>query len=434
MDLYTEKIENSDSLNKITVRFQSHRDYLYSGWEINQISNTLNNVYYKNELINTLKSLLLNGTDPKDIYILNSSVKVGYKYSLIKDGNMNLKKSRDIINLYYMGSPIPLFPSEDTLKIYYIFEIFRLLYKKCKSLGLTPPNRRNTIHNLVENRTDIINANLLKEYLNAKIYENNSLLETKELDEKVKRVFNTLDNSLKHFDNLFSDLELLDEFSKQYSENIEDGLKLEEYNVLNKYFNSFKKNFNKLDRPFICVHKKEEQQLFILCTDLISVENFTEDNYRFYETKNISQNSPLTIAICIGIGFAPSLLKIGEALLSARKTVVKAKEEDLKLKEEKGVIDLKIVEQETELDILKREINELNSEIEEIKKNTTKNRAVNEANKIISDYTSSNGAVDSFIGDIVNSLEEKNNENLVETLEDKELNIDNVATKEIEAS
>lgn len=122
-------MNNSDALNKINVRFESHRDYLYSGWEINQISNSLNNVYYKNELINTLKALLLNGTSPKDIYILNSSVKIGQEYNFIKSGRLDLSRSQGVINLYYMGSPIPLIPNGDILKLHYTFEIFRVFIK-----------------------------------------------------------------------------------------------------------------------------------------------------------------------------------------------------------------------------------------------------------------------------------------------------------------
>ncbi|PGO53736.1 coiled-coil domain-containing protein [Priestia megaterium] len=429
MDLYTEKMK-SNSFKKITVNFKSHREFLYSGWEINQIANSLNNVYYKNELINTLKSLLSNGTNPEDIYILNSSVKVGKKYNFLKNGHMSLKRSQDVTNLYYMGSPIPLIPNADILKIYYIFEIFRLLYKKCNSLGLTPPKRRYNLHNLFEYRDNITNAKSLKEYLKNEVYNCNSLLETKELDEKARKLFSSLENSLKSFDNLFSDFELLNEFNKKYSSDIVEGLSLEKYTSLNRYFTFFKRTFDRLERPFICVYKREEQQLYILCTDLISIKNFTEDNYRFFETKNISQNSPLTIAICIGLGFAPSLFKVGESLLSARKTILGAKKDLLKSKKEIAEIESKIAQKNEELDSLQKEIDDMKKVMAEIESNTTKNEVINKAKEVLINE----GRNNSFANHIIESLEERNNKNLEQTLQEKDLNIDNVTARENEAS
>ncbi|QWG61991.1 hypothetical protein [Bacillus mycoides] len=434
MDLYTEKVKDSDSLDKMYVCFKSHRDYLYSGWEINQISNSLNNVYYKNELINTLKSLLLNGTNPKDIYVLSSSVKIGNEYKYIKDGHLNLRKSQGIINLYYMGSPIPLIPNGDVLKIHYLFEIFRSYYKRCNSLGLTPPKRRYTIHNLFEKRDRITQASIMKDYLKKKIYESNPLLDTKELDEKVPKVFKTLESSLKSFDNLFKDLELLNDFNIKYSESIEEGLKLEKYIVLNKYFNFFKKTFNNLDRPIICVHNRQEDRLEVLCTDLISLKNFTEGNYRFFETKNISQNSPLFIATCIGIGLAPSILKVGESLLATRKTVINGKKEILESKEEEYGLDRELKEQDEELNSLIEEIKCLDAEITKIENSTTENEAVNKANELISNYTSLHGIEGNYAINTVSSLDEKNNETFKQTLQEKDFTIDNVTMRENEAS
>ncbi|MDG0032692.1 hypothetical protein MMB68_24395 [Priestia sp. Y58] len=433
MDLYTEIMKNN-SLNKITVNLKSHRDYLYSGWEITQIGNSLNNVYYKNELINTLKSLLLNGTNPEDIYILNQSVKIGKRYNLIKDGQLNLRSSRDIAFLYYMGSPIPLVPNKHPLNIYNLFEIYRFLYKKCNSLGLTPPNRRYTLHELLENKSNINNAKLLKEYLKEKVYECNPASEINKVNEKILKLFNSLDKLLKTFDNLFTDIELLNNFNKKYGSNIVEGLALEKYKSLDKYFRFFFKTFNKLDRPFVCVYKREEQQLDVLCTDLISIENFTEDNYRFFETKNISQNSPLTIAICIGLGFAPSLFKVGEALSLAKRNVLNVKNDLLQARAEIAATDSRIIQHHEELMALKKEIEDVNNEIRKLENNTINNEVINTAKEVISNNPATDEDINSFVTNSVNSLEEKNNENLKQTLEEKKLDIDNVTIRENEAS
>lgn len=434
MNAYTELIENNDSLEKIMVHFQSSRDFLYSGWEINQITNTLNNTYYKNELINTIRSLLLNGTNPNDIYILSSSVKVGKRYDFIKDGHINLQKSQDIINLYYMGSPIPLYPNSDTLKIYFLFENFRTFYKKCKSLGLRPPNRRNTLAILFKNRNKIINISIFKKYLESELYEMNSFLEIEELDEKVIKLFKTIESSLKQLETLFYDLELLEQFNSEFDEDIAEGLKLEKYIALNKYFNLFKNTFNRLERPFICVHNRDEQLLYVSSSDLIAIENFTEDNYRFFETKSISQNSPLTIAICIGIGFAPSLIKIGESILTARRNVLSAKKEVLRLRDTRQTLDEEILSQEEELSELKKDIAILDSEITNLETITTENNAVKEATKLIQSYTNIEGVVDNFIVDNINSLEERNNASLEDTLHEKKLKVDNIKIRKTEAS
>lgn len=68
MDKYTEVIKTKTREDKLELTLVGNREYLYSGWEINQVMNRINNGYYKSELINTIKSKLNLGIDPKNIY------------------------------------------------------------------------------------------------------------------------------------------------------------------------------------------------------------------------------------------------------------------------------------------------------------------------------------------------------------------------------
>lgn len=440
MDLYSEKMEFSSEYSKLKVKFKSQRKYLYTGWEINQITHSINVAYYKNELLNSIKSLLSDNTDPKNIFILNSSVKVGSVYNYIQDRKLELKKSQDIINLYYMGSPIALVPSKGTVQLYELFEFYREFYKKCKSFGLTPPNRRLVTTAFVKEPDFFSNIINLKKYLLERVNEINepSFTEDEELLSKVNKLFKSIDKKLDNLLVSMDEAELLDKFHLEAEKDIQVKLESDQYKGLKKHFNSFTTTFNSLDRPFVCVYNPETEILDVLCTDLISLENFTEDNYRFFETKLITQNSPLELIISVGIGFAPSLIKIGEAIINSRRTIKLAKTEELErfnemnfLDEEINNIEGDIKGVQNEIEALNMEIQNLDQEIQKIEEETVNNPVVVEATNIVEECknTSDNNVESDYSNQIVEELIYSNNGNVYKTLNDKHINLESVDTE-----
>lgn len=323
MQSYNQKMKFNKVLPKLTIKLKSDREYLYTGWEINQITHNLNTTYYKNELLNSIKSLLENEIDPKNIFVLNSSVKIGQSYDSIKEKKLNLNSKHDLINFYYMGSPIPVIPNDYLLKLFNIFEMYREFYHKYTSMGLNMPKRKDVIEKIVNNTEFYIEFNNLRNYLYEEITKNNlnvvdkvntnSDLET--IKKKRESLFKSLDAKFKSFNQKIVDINEASNFYEKYSR-VEDEEKLNlEDNIKAKiYSNKFFETFSAHDRPIIGVYDPSEHNVEILCTDLISIKNFTEDNYRFFQTKQISQNSPLELIVSVGIGFLPSIIKICESL------------------------------------------------------------------------------------------------------------------------
>lgn len=52
-DNYTDYVNSQFSKKQITIQGNKDHEYLYSGWEINRITDNINNIYYKNEIINS---------------------------------------------------------------------------------------------------------------------------------------------------------------------------------------------------------------------------------------------------------------------------------------------------------------------------------------------------------------------------------------------
>lgn len=320
---YNEKMQFNKILPKLTIKFKSEREYLYTGWEINQITHSCNTTYYKNELLNSIKSLIENGVDPKNIFVLNASVKIGHTYDSIKDKKLNLKNERDLINFYSMGSPIPLIPNDFSLKMFHIFELYRFFYKEYSSLNLNMPKRKKVIYQIFDQLDFFSEFNTLRNYLYEEIKKNNLDIldqvknnsEVEKIRTEISKLFKKFDYKFRDFDEKIKNINKANDFYREYTSiDDEEKLNLKE-NISAKIYSSlFSETFNNHDRPIVGVYNSSDYNVEILCTDLISVKNFTEDNYRFFETKQISQNSPLLLMISVGIGFLPSIMKICESL------------------------------------------------------------------------------------------------------------------------
>ncbi|MDA9472951.1 hypothetical protein [Enterococcus sp. 5H] len=317
MDKYSELMKNNDSnLRKPTVKLISSRDSLYSGWEITRISKTINNVYYQNELINTIRALLIGGTDPKDIYVLNDSVNIGNQYTKYSSGIIDIDNKKGLVKWYHLGSPISLFPDKFVSLIFLIFEAYRETVTFCNKNQFLLPNKEESLFEMKQNINNL-NFSIKDTIFRFIISKNN-------IDKNTKEKMSSLEKKLDFYDKKMEETK-----SNNYSvefiiENMNDNKMKFDPN------SEFKKYFLATNRPIVLV--REENNLRILCSELIVRSKFQHSNYRFFENKSISQNSPLCYIVAFGIGFLPTLINVTKQRIYLHKTRIdnlkRAKDKD----------------------------------------------------------------------------------------------------------
>lgn len=313
MDAYTELVKSKSREDKFHLVIKGERQYLYSGWEINQITSRLNNSYYKRELLNTVMSMLSSGTKPENIYILNDTIKLNNSYEKIKSGFLDLKKSKDLLELFYLGSPIPLIPKKHTYKMFYIFEICRIINSKIEGSKIIPVSKEKLLYSLVRKMDTFKKSDDIKKEIRNSLIKNNQDVLKKDPKVLIK-IDKKVDSPVffyKRWDELIADDGIDDLIENDSVDNY-----LDNNNRISRFFNTFKNH----EKPILCEYNEKTQTIQILCIDMIVRSYFKEENPRLLETKQISQNSPLMISIGIGLGFLPSIVKLCEVFYHANST------------------------------------------------------------------------------------------------------------------
>lgn len=328
MDKYTEVIKTKTREDKIELTLVGNREYLYSGWEINQVMNRINNGYYKSELTNTIKSKLNLGIDPKNIYIMSESVKLNKTYSNVRDGVLNINSEEGLLQFYYLGEPTPLSPNLKAYRTKYIFEIFEEIQSLANTHGINAVNKKGGLFYLINHLSEKPTEEEVKRVLKFLLYASN--------EEKIKKDTEVASKIAT----------LIDKPRKIYEKYTELFEMEEELILVNEsLINEFQSIFNGYDKPVICV-ENEDGLIEILCIDMVAQNYFREMNSRFLETKQIKQNSPLLITIGICLGFVPSILKIRENFREASETRRVIVEEYNQIEDETQRIQQEIEEQD----------------------------------------------------------------------------------------
>lgn len=326
-DNYTKLIKEMKRTDKVEISFIGEREYLYSGWEINQITSHLNNYYYKHELVNTIKSYLRSGVKPQNIFVMNNSVKISNAYTKYEEGKLNLDDESDLLNFYYLGSPVAYKNNPRLQFIYSSFELTRRIVSMIDSYSSISINKSGVVFELIKNQNEISSEAKLRELIL-------NLLTIKKVDSKK----NELDEIIKKLKKLYITWE---EILKKYNSNDD---------ILNEEQNDFIYIFKRYDKPIVCVYNEDNNSIEILCIDMIAMKFFDENNARLLETKEIKQNSPLIITIGIAVTFLPSIIKVAESLISSGKTKRELIKQENKLDNEIENYEKKIGELEKKID------------------------------------------------------------------------------------
>lgn len=313
IDNYTNEMLQLRRDEKLYVQFMGEREYLYSGWEINQITSQLNNLYYKNEIVNTIKSYLKEGAQANSIIIMNDSIKLNNSYSKYEGGYLNLNDDEHLQNFYHLGSPVAFMNNEKVKRIYILFELVRSLYSNNKDSNLKFKNQKKFLKSLIENRNNFTSGELLSNFIYNMLKDVNKYEIQEDAD-----IAMLIDRKIKSLKNFFN----------SWNQTFEN-----DYNT-RKDSKDFKYYFRRLGKPIVCIYDEDTHSIKLLCIDMIAMQYFKEDNSRLLETKEIKQNSPLIITVGIAMTFLPSLLKLGENVWRFTKTKKEYDEEELSLDQE----------------------------------------------------------------------------------------------------
>ncbi|MFD1898944.1 hypothetical protein GQR36_24450 [Enterococcus termitis] len=312
---------------------------MYSGWEITRISKTINNVYYQNELINSIRALLIEGTNPKDIYVLNDSVNIGNQYTKYSSGIMNINNKKDIVKWYHLGSPISLFPNKFSSQIFVIFEAYRATVTFCNKNQLILPNKKESLFEMKQkmNSSNFSLKNTIIRFITSKNI----------IDKANKAKIKALEKKLNFYEKNMEEIETMNYSLESIIKNMEDSKLKIDPNI------EFKRNFLNTNRPIVLV--KEKNNLRIICSELIVRSKFQHSNYRFFENKSISQNSPLCYIVAFGIGFLPTLINVAKQRVNLHQTRVYNLKQSKNSDEEISILENEIEDLESFLDNNKRE-------------------------------------------------------------------------------
>lgn len=414
-DDYTEYIREKTTEEKLSVTLESDREDLYSGWEINNITLTINNTYYKGELLNTLRSLIKQGSNPKNIYVLSNSFNIKQLYRNLEDGKIDLTSEKGVAELYHLGNPSPLYPEKNIMLLSLAFELYSKLYSYCGKRNINPPNK-NEFLSMMYFKLFIKEENVnLRETIKNEL-ERHNLIRQKEVpkdkEESIKIIKNEIKNVLSYLGNDFSTYEKLEDTI--ISEAMINESLLKKLSPYREYFR-FSDVFNRLERPVVCVYDKEKHIIDVLCYDLIVRNGHNENNYRFLKTRNISQNSPLIIDIMLGAGYLGYLFNYIERKILLKRAQKQKLQNNIHANSQERIAELD--KEISELIRMKNNqalVNE-NKKIEKLKFKKDLSKVLNYTAQGIGEVTGELDKINSKIDEAIN-----------ETLEDEEINLDNI--------
>lgn len=393
---------------------------LLSPWEINEILKKISGLYFKNEMLLDIKRSLNKQVNPSNIWILNESVKLKNKYDKLKEGVLNLCEPKEVLELYHMGSPIPLYPNKRTFRIFLAFEFFRSVYNDCYRKNLSYPDKSKVVPVIyklakVDNSINEFQDELSR-LISVEIQKTNSS-KSPEKNEETKKTVNRIMQKRKQMFDITGNINDIDEqLDIVIRSLIEDGIQLnsEEAKDRLKPFKSelfkFNNYFNKNQRPFVLQYDPESDKLFVYNHKLISKSYFNKDNEQFFETNRIEQNSPFILTACVAVSFAPSLANL-----------IKSKLKQLEDRKEHIQKEKKVTK---EIDTLEKKHDTLEKEIETLEKKLDALQSdVSEENV---DLEHQDDELSEFQKDIVQELEKKQEKDEMNYLIDHSLNIEDV--------
>ncbi|MDQ0209089.1 hypothetical protein [Alkalicoccobacillus murimartini] len=334
--------ENPMYTKRFQLKLDRDSETPLNSWEISNFINQLTSYYYKNELINAISHALNNNISAENIFILSESFSLNKTYEKIDILNI----PDDLLQLYYIGDPISLFPNRELFTLNLLFNMVRTINK---TLYNNKPRLR--LHNNImieifksydqdfKNVTKFIflqTKDLLYKVPHKTIQDKN-LCET-----KLNQISKIISGYLNTFNDYESNKININSLTEYLMSDSDIKIESKNFEVLkNKYFNKFLYYFSKVSRPVVGIHLEEERKIKIIGKSHINKKIQDE---LFFDTKSITHNSPLSALFEAGLG-------LGQLSIE---------QERLKLEKEKHEWERK----KTNIELQTLELEKLNKQLE----------------------------------------------------------------------
>lgn len=308
-------MENNKVYRKLEVELKRNNCKIFTPWQIQDFIAKLASNYYKLDLINSIANKLNSEIKQENIFIFDQSFNYNYSYKFLEKTNkLDLDNEREFKRFYHFGKPINMIPSKNIMILNLKFKLFREINKYLGSKHLEKVDKIS-FHNVVFDKED---KNGYKIY-------NLAIDKLKDLDkDKRERFGNDLSDYIYKYKKSLSTYEK-DEYQIDFLKKLIINNKLEDEDlkgkedIQEKYFKSFIRCFNRLERPIVGIYFPETNKVELLGSSFIYKKSRDE---RFLDIKEISHNSPPYCHLFFGLAFVTPCIVIMKNIIDSNKKII----------------------------------------------------------------------------------------------------------------
>lgn len=274
-------------IEQYKVSMVRREDVYLNSWEMGSFIGKLNTYNYKYHLLEAIQIELDNGTDPEDIVIFDSSFNMNNIYSQIGEVKLNSKKIKD---LFYIGKPVSLYPDRFSNDLNLIFDYIEFIRKRVKKYGFPLSKTSDLLHISYGDIKEIGFERTIKK-IDKYFYSNIDTDNSNNVEKIIESAFERVEKKRDNFERAFSNIE---KYKKSILTN-EHRTKLDSNS--SKYINKFYNLFNRLTRPIVFVHNRQNETYRVLCEGQINKRNRDKS---FFDVEMLRHENPYTLIIFMG--------------------------------------------------------------------------------------------------------------------------------------
>lgn len=311
---------------KYYLKLKQGSDKYISPWKISKVIDDIAGEYYKKYLLNLIVDRIPSLKENEELIVFHDSFDMYNKYSDLKD--FSFRKKEDVLDIYYLGNPIPFKPNLRIMKISLIFEMHRELFTELNSIDILMD--RNKMSNYIKpnlNDKKEFDLSLLQKYLTEVLSGNKT--EHIKAKNNCDKIVNKFKSRLTRFVEHTVEFDMIDGFEDENELKVYLD-KSKKHNLYKNYYENFEDTFIKLGRPMVGIIDIEKGTLEILAKEFIR-EDLQNKNVNKIEMVSLSKNSPTAMAYIVGAIVVPWLASLVVTSLETKKVQQAKKVSDPKV-------------------------------------------------------------------------------------------------------